>query len=116
MDSEPTARERFAQSEQISLITSRLEDNRPDFDDIRALEKACLQSSKWRPKPGAILFHPVKVSSRFYTLLHAGLGFLLAGIRVADVAVSLGLPYRHYFFGKTFPYFTFGSNLRVLWI
>jgi hypothetical protein len=31
------------------------------------------------------------------------------------VVVSLGLPYRHYFFGKTFPYFTFGSKLRVLW-
>jgi hypothetical protein len=32
------------------------------------------------------------------------------------VVVSIGLAYRHYLFGKTFPYFTFGSKLRVLWI
>ncbi|HST31161.1 MAG TPA: hypothetical protein VLK27_10035 [Chthoniobacterales bacterium] len=32
------------------------------------------------------------------------------------MVVSIGLPYRHYLFGKTFPYFTLGSKLRVLWI
>ena len=91
-------------------------DNRPEFVDIRALERACLECTKWRAKPGALLFHPVKVSSRLYTLFHTLLRPFLSGIRVADVVVSIGLPYRHYFFGKTFPYFTFGSKLRVLWI
>lgn len=109
-----TAREGFADSG-ISLITSRIMDNRPDVVDLRAVEQACLQFTKWQARPGAILFHPVKISSRLYTLLHTLLRPFLSGVRIADVVVSLGLPYRHYFFGKTFPYFTFGSKLRVLW-
>jgi hypothetical protein len=111
-----TARERFADSDRIALVTSRLRDYRPDFIDLRSLENACLRCTKWQARPGAILFHPVKVSTRLYTLFHTLLRPFLSGIRVGDVVVSLGLPYRHYFFGKTFPYFTFGSKLRVLWI
>lgn len=110
-----SARERFAYSDQIALVTSRLRDNRPDFDDIRAIEQACLRCTGWRARPGAILFHPVKVSSRLYTLFHTLLRPFLSRICIPDVVVSIGLPYRHYFFGKTFPYFTLGSKLRVLW-
>lgn len=111
-----TARDRFASSDRITLVTSRLMDNRPDFVDIRSLEQACLRSTRWQVRPGAFLFHPVKISTRLYTLFHTLLRPFLSRIRVTDVVVSLGLPYRHYFFGKTFPYFTFGSKLRVLWI
>ena len=103
-------------SDRITLVTSRLMDSRPDFDDVRALERGCLKSTNWKSKPGAFLFHPVKVSTRLYTLFHSLLRPFVSKIRLADVVVSIGLPYRHYFFGKTFPYFTFGSNLRVLWI
>jgi len=102
-------------SDRITLVTSRLRDPRPDFVDLRSLEKGCLRSAKWKEKPGAVLFQPVKISSRFYTLLHTLLRPFLSGIRRNDVVVSIGLPYRHYFFGKTFPYFTFGSKIRVLW-
>ena len=118
MDSQSTvtARDEFAYSHRITLITSRLMDNRPEFDDIRALERACLECTKWQAKPGALLFHPVKVSSRLYTLFHTVLRPLLSRICRADVVVSIGLAYRHYLFGKTFPHFTFGSTLRVLWI
>lgn len=91
-------------------------DARPDFDDIRALERACLQCTKWQARPGAVLFHPVKISSRLYTLFHTLLRPFLSRIHLDDVVLSIGLPYRHYFFGKTFPYFTFGSKLRVLWV
>jgi hypothetical protein len=110
------SRDESAYSDPIALITSRLMDSRPEFDDIRALERACLECSKWKARAGAILFSPVKLSSRFYTLLHTVLRPFLSRIRLADVVLSLGLPYRHYFFGKTFPYFTLGSKLRVLWI
>ena len=91
-------------------------DDRPDFVDIRYLERACLRCTNWQEKFGAILFHPVKISSRLYTLFHTLLRPFVSKIRLGDVVVSLGLPYRHYLFGKTFPYFTFGSTLRVLWI
>jgi hypothetical protein len=111
-----TARERFPYSDRIALVTSRLRDNRPDFIDLRSLEGGCLRSTKWQAMPGAILFRPVKISSRLYALFHTLLRPFLSRIRVADVVVSIGLPYRHYFFGKTFPYFTFDSKLRVLWI
>lgn len=91
-------------------------DARPDFDDIRALEQACLKSTHWQAKPGALLFHPVKISTRLYTILHTVLRPILSSIHIDEVVVSIGLPYRHYFFGKTFPYFTLASKLRVLWI
>ena len=105
-----------ADTDRITLIASRLMDERPEFDDIRALERACLKCSKWQAKPGALLFHPVKISSRLYTFLHTLLRPLLSHICRSEVVVSIGLAYRHYLFGKTFPYFTFGSKLRVLWI
>ncbi|HEX4639162.1 MAG TPA: hypothetical protein VH170_06730 [Chthoniobacterales bacterium] len=107
-------REKSGNSE-IALVTARLRDNRPDFIDIHSLEEGCLQSTSWQRKPGAVLFHPVKISSRLYTLFHTLLRPFVSRIRINDVVVSIGLPYRHYFFGKTFPYFTFGSKLRVLW-
>jgi hypothetical protein len=118
MDRQLTAsvRERCAYSDRITLVTSRLMDNRPDFVDIRALERACLECTKWEAKRGALLFHPVKVSSRLYTLFHTVLRPFLSRIHRPGVVLSIGLPYRHYFFGKTFPYFTLGSKLRVLWI
>lgn len=100
----------------VTLVTSRLRDARPDFDDIRALEAGCLKSTDWRAKPGPLLFHPVKISTRLYTLLHTVLRPILSRVHIDDVVVSIGLPYRHYFFGKTFPYFTLASKLRVLWI
>ena len=106
----------YPSADRITLIASRLMDKRPEFDDIRALERACLECSKWQTKPGALLFHPVKISSRFYTLLHTVLRPLLSHIRRSEVFVSIGLAYRHYLLGKTFPYFTFGSKLRVLWV
>src|SRR4029077_4860864 len=102
-------------SNRIGLVASRLRDPRPDFIDLCSLENGCLRNTKWQAKPGAILFHPVKISSRLYTLFHTLLRPFVSSIRVTDVIVSIGLPYHHYFFGKNFPYFTFGSNLRVFW-
>ena len=103
-------------SGRIALIRSRLTENRHDFIDLRSLEMGCLRSTRWQAKSGPILFRPVKISTRIYALLHALLRPFVSKIQLSDVVLSLGLPYRHYFFGKTFPYFAFGSNLRVLWI
>lgn len=117
MDSQSTAtaREGLACSDRIALVTSRLMEDRHDFIDLRSLEEGCLRYTKWEAKPGPVLFRPVKVSSRLYASLDTVLRPFVSKIRLSDVVVSLGLPYRHYFFGKTFPYFTLGSKLRVLW-
>lgn len=109
-------REGLASRNRIALVTSRLREKRHDFLDIQSLERACLQSKEWQARRGPVLFRPVKISSRLYTLFHILLRPFLSRIHIDDVVVSIGLPYRHYFFGKTFPYFAVASRLRVLWI
>jgi hypothetical protein len=100
----------------ITLVTSRFCDARPDLVVLHELEEDCLAHSTWKARRGPLLFPPVKVSTRFFTFLHSCLRPLLRGIETNRAVISLGLPYRHYFFGKTFPHFTFGARLRVLWL
>ncbi len=97
------------------LVTSRFRDDRPDILLLQSLEQACLRSSNWKGREGPLLFPPTKISTRIYTILQTALRPLLRRRRVDCVFLSLGLPYRHYFFGKTFPFFGFDSTLRVLW-
>ena len=99
----------------ITLVTSSFRDGRADLLILEQLEEACLRSGEWDSRRGPVLFAPIKVSSRFYTLLHDCIRPLARRIQTDRTVLSLGLPYRHYFFGKTFPYFTVGSRLRVFW-
>lgn len=69
----------------------------------------------WESRQGPLLFSPTKISTRFWTALHVFFQPLLKRINRPCVMISLGLPYRHYLLGKTFPHFAFQSPLRVLW-
>ena len=99
----------------ITLVTSRICSKRPDFLLLMDFEKFCLQNTSWKIAQGAKLFSSIKVSSRFYTFLHRILCPILKIYRKKGAVVSLGLPYPLYLYSKTFPYFTFKSDLRVLW-
>ena len=98
----------------IDLVLSRFRDPRPDILLLMAFEKDCLRASTWTPCHGPILFQPTKASTRLFTLLH----LLVRRFHVSRTdrpIVSLGLPYRHYLFGKTFPHFAASGRMRVLW-
>jgi glycosyltransferase involved in cell wall biosynthesis len=99
----------------ITLITSRLQSKRPDLLLLRNFEKYCAENSGWKTARGGFLFSPVQISSRVYTGLHSVLQPFLKLIRKRSIVVSLGLPYQLYLYSKNFPYFTMGSNMRVLW-
>src|SRR6187399_643380 len=98
-----------------ALVVSRFRDKRPDILILQNFEKNCLACGTWDSVAGPILFAPTKLSTRLYTTLHLLLRPLLERIRSQRVIVSLGLPYRHYLLGKTFPHFALHSPLRVLW-
>jgi hypothetical protein len=98
-----------------ALVVSRFRDPRPDILLLERMEQACLACGSWKAVYGPVLFRPLSVSTRLFTGLHSLLRPVLRRVELADVIISLGLPYRHYFFGKTFPYFTADARLRVLW-
>jgi len=97
------------------LIVSRFRDKRPDTLNLQKLEKNCLAVGSWESCHGPVLFEPTKVSTRFFAAFHVLTRTLLRLIRSKRVVISLGLPYRHYLLGKTFPHFAVEARLRVLW-
>ena len=99
----------------ITLIKFRFKSARPDLLDIKKFEDFCAQNSTWNKVEGPLLIAPVKISSRFYSLLHIIFRPLLKNYKRSGAIVSLGLPYFIYLFSKTFPDFSFNYDLRVLW-
>ena len=99
----------------ITLARSRFHDKRPDILLLQAFEDFCATHSEWKVVNGPILFSPAKISTRLYTFLNTTLRPILGSIRRRGAILSLGLPYRHYLFGKTFPYFDLSYETRALW-
>jgi hypothetical protein len=99
----------------ITLARSRFRDKRPDIFNLQAFEDFCATHSEWKVVSGPILFPPTKISTRLYTFLNTTLRPILGSIRRSGAILSLGLPYRHYLLGKTFPYFDFSYETRALW-
>jgi hypothetical protein len=99
----------------ITLARSRFRDKRPDLLLLQEFEDFCATHSKWKLVNGPILFPPAKISTRLYTFLYTVSRPVLGSIRRSGAILSLGFPYRHYLFGKTFPYFDFSYETRALW-
>ncbi|MBC7759122.1 MAG: hypothetical protein H7069_09710, partial [Phormidesmis sp. FL-bin-119] len=99
----------------ITLITSRIRDKSPDIDLLQRFEQYCATHSSWFVKQGAIVFNPRNISSRVYAGAHTMLKPILRKRKIRGAVISLGLPYRLTLFSKTFPYFTYDCDLRVLW-
>ncbi len=99
----------------ITLVRSRFRDKRMDIMLLQVLEEICARDSGWKVVNGPILFPPAKISTRFYTLASTILRPLLASVRRKGAILSLGLPYRHYLLGKSFPYFREHYEIRALW-
>jgi len=99
----------------ITLARSRFRDQRPDILLLQAFEEFCATHSEWKTADGPILFPPTKVSTRLYAFLHTVSRPVLRSIGRSGAVLSLGLPYRHYLLGKTFPYFALGYETRALW-
>jgi len=99
----------------ITLITARIRSKQPDIELLKKMELFCKTHSTWKTKTGPVLFVPRAVSSRFYTLIHYLAKPLIKRNKIKGAVLSLGFPYRPYFFSKTFPYFTRDADMRVLW-
>ena len=99
----------------ITLITARIRSRQPDIQLLKKLELGFKRYSTWKTRPGPILFAPRALSSRWYTLIHYLLKPVLKSYKIKGAVLSLGLPYRFYFFSKTFPYFSRDADMRVLW-
>jgi hypothetical protein len=99
----------------ITLARSRFRDKRADILLLQAFEDFCAAHSGWKVVNGPVLFPPAKISTRFYTLLNTTSRPILGSIRRSGAILSLGLPYRHYLFGKTFPHLSCGYETRALW-
>lgn len=82
---------------------------------LQNFEKFCSLNSNWQTKSGPSLFAPRGLSSRLYTAVHSISKPLLGNFRRGGAVISLGLPYHNYLYAKTFPHFTLGSDLKVLW-
>lgn len=98
-----------------ALVISRFRNRLPDTLILQNLERNCLACSSWESFRGPVLFLPTKISTRFFTALHMICRPFLRKIKRRDVVLGLGMPYRHYLLGKTFPHFAFDTPLRVLW-
>src|SRR4051794_2696734 len=103
------------EEQRTALIVSRFRDTRPDILLLKNFEKNCLACGNWESVFGPVLFPPTKISTRFFTALHFLARPVLKRILTERAVISLGLPYRHYLFGKTFPHLAFETPLRVLW-
>ena len=99
----------------ITLITARIRSRQPDIQLLQKLELSCKRYSTWKIRSGPILFAPRALSSRVYTLIHYLLKPLLRSYKIKGAVLSLGFPYRLYFFSRTFPYFTRDADMRVWW-
>ena len=99
----------------ITLARSRFRDKRPSILLLQAFEDFCAAHSEWKVVNGPILFPPAKISTRLYTFLNTTSRPILRSIRRSGAILSLGFPYRHYLFGKTFPYFGLSYETRALW-
>src|ERR1700682_30891 len=99
----------------ITLARSRFRDKRPSILLLQAFEDFCAAHSEWKVVNGPILFPPAKISTRLYTFLNTTSRPILRSIRRSGAILSLGFPYRHYLFGKTFPYFGLSYDTRALW-
>ena len=99
----------------ITLARSRFRDKRADILLLQAFEEFCATHSEWKVVNGPILFSPAKISTRLYTFLNTTLRPILGSIRKSGAILSLNFPYRHYLFGKTFPYFGLSYETRAFW-
>ncbi|HKG08477.1 MAG TPA: hypothetical protein VKB19_18560 [Pedobacter sp.] len=99
----------------ITLITSRIHDNRPDIALLQDFEQFCSKNSAWAVKKGAVLFSPRSISSRVYSACHTMMRPVLKRFKFNGAVISLGLPYRKTLLSKTFPYYALDCDLRVLW-
>ena len=99
----------------ITLITARIRSRQPDIQLLKKLELGCKRYSTWKTRSGPVLFAPRALSSRLYTLFHYLLKPSLKSYKIKGAVLSLGFPYRFYFFSKTFPYFTRDADMRVWW-
>ena len=99
----------------ITLITSRIRNNSPDLVLLGDFEQYCAKNSRWNIKQGTVLFAPSKISTRLYTWVHRILRPILKNFKIQGAVVSLGLPYAYYLHSKSFPYYSFSCDLRVLW-
>jgi len=99
----------------ITLINSRIRTSSPDLMLLQDFEQYCTQNSSWNTKQGPVLFAPNSISSRFYTAIHKALKPALKAFKIPGAIVSLGLPYSIWLYGKSFPYYSFNCDLRVLW-
>jgi len=99
----------------ITLICSQIRDKMPDILLLQDFEKYCAAYSGWKSKHGPVLFAPRKISSRLYTLIHKVSKPVLRMYKKKGAVISIGFPTSIYMHSKTFPYFTYKSDLRVLW-
>ncbi|WP_040300633.1 hypothetical protein [Arcticibacter svalbardensis] len=99
----------------ITLITSRIRNNSPDLVLLGDFEQFCAQNSNWDIKKGIVLFAPSKISTRMYTWIHRFLSPVLKRFKIPGAVISLGLPYAYYLHSKSFPYYSYDCDLRVLW-
>jgi hypothetical protein len=99
----------------ITLITSRIKDKSPDIELLQRFEQYCAGNSNWSVKEGAVVFNPRNIASRLYAGAHSLLKPITKLNKIKGAVLSLGLPYRLTLFSKTFPYFGYDCDLRVLW-
>ncbi|UKT62239.1 glycosyltransferase [Pedobacter mucosus] len=99
----------------VTLITSQIPKSSPDISLLKNFEQFCAENSSWETKKGPVLFNPRRLSLRFYSAFHLLLKPFLRKVKVKGAVLSLGLPYYYYLLSKTFPYYTKGCDLRVLW-
>lgn len=99
----------------ITLVTSRIRGITPDIALLQGFEQYCARNSTWQTRQGPVLFAPRTLSSRVYTFMHATLKPVLRRHKVRGAVLSLGMPYHIYLYSKTFPYFAYDCDLRVLW-
>jgi glycosyltransferase involved in cell wall biosynthesis len=99
----------------ITLITSRIKDKSPDIELLQRFEQYCASNSDWSEKKGAVVFNPRNIASRLYASAHTLLKPIFSKRKINGAILSLGLPYRLTLFSKTFPYYAFDCDLRVLW-
>lgn len=110
-----TTPRRIYVSDMITLVRSHFRDNRPAILLLESTEESVLKYSTWRAVDGPFLFRPVKLSTRFYTFCGEMLHPVLQRTARKGAILSLGLPYRHYLLGKTFPQFAHNYQIKGLW-
>lgn len=99
----------------ITLITSKICCATYELNMLQKFEASCSAYGNWELRSGPLLFCPLAFSARLYTLLHYLITPALKRRSIKGAVLSLGLPRRLFFFSKTFPWFSYENEFRVLW-